>query len=517
MRHIKVFDTTLRDGEQSPGCSMNLEEKVQVALQLEKLGVDVMEAGFAIASPGDFEAVKTVAEKVKNSTVASLARALPKDIDRAWEAVKNANSPRIHTFLATSDIHMQYKLKKTPEQVLEQATEMVKYASKYCSNVEFSAEDASRSNKDFLCKVFESVIHAGANVINIPDTVGYTTPDEFYEMITYIKNNVSNIHKADISIHCHNDLGLGVANSLAAVRAGATQIECTINGIGERAGNAALEEIVMALETRKDFYQAQTGIQTTEIYPTSRLITSVTGSLIQANKAIVGANAFAHESGIHQHGMLANKSTYEIMTPESIGLTENKMVLGKHSGRHAFEDRLINLGYQLTKEEIDDAFKAFKLLADKKKTVTDKDIEALAGEKQVHTPEIYAFERFVINSGNSITATANVKISREEGSFEEVSTGDGPIDASFKAIDKIVGIDFALEDYKIQSVTEGKDAQGSVVIKLLKDGIIYKGSGLSTDIIEASIKAYIGAINKMLDASMRREKEATEDVEGGNI
>ncbi|TCT16330.1 2-isopropylmalate synthase [Natranaerovirga pectinivora] len=517
MRQIKVFDTTLRDGEQSPGCSMNLEEKIKVALQLEKLGVDVMEAGFAIASPGDFEAVKKVAETIKNSTVASLSRALTKDIDRAWEAVKYAVSPRIHTFLATSDIHMQYKLKKTPEQVLEQATEMVKYAKKFCSDIEFSAEDASRSDKDFLCRVFESVINAGATVINIPDTVGYTTPDEFYDIISYIKNNVSNIHKADISVHCHNDLGLGVANSLAAIRAGASQVECTINGIGERAGNAALEEVVMALATRKDIYGVETGINTTEIYPTSRLITSVTGSLIQANKAIVGANAFAHESGIHQHGVLANKSTYEIMTPESVGLTENKMVLGKHSGRHAFEDRLNHLGYNLTKEEIEEAFQAFKVLADKKKTVTDRDIEALAGQKQVHTPEIYTFERFVTNSGNTITATANVKISRDEAVFEEVSTGDGPIDAAFKAIDKIVGIDFSLEDYKIQAVTEGKDAQGAVVIKLLKDGKIYKGSGLSTDIIEASIKGYINAINKMLYASSKQEKEATEDVEGRDI
>jgi 2-isopropylmalate synthase len=517
MRQIKIFDTTLRDGEQSPGCSMNLEEKIQIAKQLERLGVDVIEAGFAIASPGDFESVKTIAGIVKNARVASLSRALTKDIDRAWEAVQAANAPRIHTFIATSDIHMKYKLKKSPEDVLQQAIDMVKYAKKYCSDIEFSAEDASRSDKDFLCKVFESVIQAGATVINIPDTVGYATPEEFYDFIKYIKENVPSSDKVDISVHCHNDLGLGVANTLAALKAGATQLECTINGIGERAGNAALEEIVMSLTTRKDIYKAETRVNTKEIYPTSRLVSSVTGALVQANKAIVGDNAFAHESGIHQHGMLANKSTYEIMTPESIGLTENKMVLGKHSGRHAFEDRLKHLGYELSQNDIEEAFTAFKVLADKKKTVTDRDIEALVGQEQTQIEEIYSYERFVINSGNTITATANVKISRDGITYEEVSTGDGPIDASFKAIDKIVGIDFVLEDYKIQAVTEGKDAQGSVTIKLLKDNKIYKGRGLSTDIIEASVRAYINAINKMLYASMHLEKGAAEDVEGRNI
>lgn len=498
MKRIKIFDTTLRDGEQSPGCSMNIEEKIQVANQLEKLNVDVIEAGFAIASEGDFESVKKIAQTVKNATVASLARALEKDIDRAYEAVKYAVNPRIHTFIATSDIHMQYKLKKSSDQVLDQAVQMVKYAKKYCNDIEFSAEDASRSNKDFLCKIFEAVIQAGATVINVPDTVGYTTPEEFYNLITYIKNNVPSIDKVDISVHCHNDLGLAVANTLAAAKAGATQLECTINGIGERAGNAALEEIVMGIVTRKDFYELESFVNTKEIYPASRLITSITGSIVQANKSIVGENAFAHESGIHQHGVLANKSTYEIMTPESIGLNANKMVLGKHSGRHAFEDRIKQLGYNMKKEAIDEAFLEFKKLADKKKTVNDRDIEALIGLEQVYIKEIYHFERFVINSGNTITATATVQLSRDEAIYEEVSTGDGPIDASFKAIDKIVGVDFVLEDYNIQAVTEGKDAQGSVTIKILKDGEIYKGRGLSTDIIEASIKAYLSAINKML-------------------
>ena len=417
------------------------------------------------------------------------------------EAVKVAANPRIHTFIATSDIHMKYKLKKSPEQVLEQAVEMVKHAKKYCSDIEFSAEDASRSNKDFLCEIFEKTIQAGATVINIPDTVGYATPEEFYEFIKYLKENTPSMDKVDLSVHCHNDLGLAVANTLSATRAGATHLECTINGIGERAGNAALEEIVMSLNTRKDMYGLECNINTTELYPTSRLITNVTGSTVQANKAIVGENAFAHESGIHQHGVLANRSTYEIMTPESIGLTANKMVLGKHSGRHAFDDRIVHLGYELSKEELDEAFVTFKELADKKKTVSDRDIEALIDEKQVYIEETYRFERFVINSGNTITATANVTLSKGDGSnevMEEVSTGDGPIDASFKAIDKIVGVDFILEDYNIQAVTEGKDAQGSVTIKLLKHGKLYKGRGLSTDIIEASIKAYLNAVNKML-------------------
>lgn len=499
-KRIKIFDTTLRDGEQSPGCSMNLKEKLKVAKQLEVLGVDVIEAGFAIASPGDFEAVKTIASEVRESVVASLSRALPKDIDRAWEAVRYAKQPRIHTFIATSDIHMQYKLKKTPEEVLQQTKEMVRYAKNYCHDIEFSAEDASRSDWDFLCRVFDIAIKEGATVINIPDTVGYTTPDEYYRLITYVKENTPGIDLVDISVHCHNDLGLAVANTLAAARAGATQLECTINGIGERAGNAALEELVMGLNTRKDYYNYECGINTKEIYHASRLISNITGQHVQANKAIVGANAFAHESGIHQHGVLANKSTYEIMTPESIGLTENKMVLGKHSGRHAFDDRLKALGFHLSTEEIQKAFTEFKELADKKKVVSDKDIEALVEQRQVAIEEIYKFDRFVINSGNTITATASVRLIKKGDKFEEVSTGDGPVDASFKAIDKLVGIDFKLMDYKITAVTEGKDAQGTVRVKIKKDGEVFKGRGLSTDIVEASVKAYLNAINKMLNA-----------------
>ena len=507
-RQIKIFDTTLRDGEQSPGCSMNLDEKLEVAKQLEILGIDVIEAGFAIASPGDFNAVKAIAKQVKNATVASLARALPQDIDRAYEAVKFAQQPRIHTFIATSDIHMKYKLKSTPEEVLQQAISMVKYAKRYLKDVEFSAEDATRSQPEFLYKIFEEVIKAGATVINVPDTVGYTTPEEFYQLIKGIRENVPNIHLAEISVHCHNDLGLAVANSLAAAKAGATQLECTINGIGERAGNAALEEIIMTMNTRKDIYDLSSKIDTTQIYPTSRLVSKVTGMRVQHNKAIVGDNAFAHESGIHQHGILANQSTYEIMTPESIGLSKNKLILGKHSGRHAVEDRLRHLGYALTKEKLDMIFQEFKLLADKKKTVDDRDLEALVEEKKVEIKEFYHLKEFVINCGNVITSTANIKLTREAVEFEEVAKGYGPVDAAFKAIDHILGNSFTLEDYSLQSVTEGEDALGEAIVKIKHEDKIYNGRGLSTDIVEASIKAYLNAINKLLsEIELRGERD----------
>lgn len=499
-KQIKIFDTTLRDGEQSPGCSMNLTEKIQLAYQLEKLGVDIMEAGFAIASPGDFKAVKMVADSIKNASVASLARALTKDIDAAAEALKGAKYPRIHTFIATSDIHMAYKLKKTPEEVLATAVEMVKYAKKYCSDIEFSAEDASRSNPEFLYKIFEAVIEAGATVINVPDTVGYISPDEFAKLIIGIKTNVANIDKVDISVHCHNDLGLAVANSLAAVKAGADQIECTINGIGERAGNAALEEIVMNLHTRNDIYGIESNVKTQEIYRTSKLLTSITGVRVQPNKAIVGENAFAHESGIHQHGVLANKSTYEIMTPESIGLNENKMVLGKHSGRHAFEEKIRSMGYTIDKEALDDAFAKFKKLADKKKTVTDKEIEVLVCRESIKVPEAYKLDRFVINAGNTITTTSAVRLIHKDNEVLEkvVPSADGPIDASYKAIDQIVGKTFILEDFVINSVTGGTDAQGEVNVKIKNGEKVYHGYGVSLDIVEASILAYISAINSML-------------------
>ena len=500
-RRVYVFDTTLRDGEQSPGCSMNIQEKIEMAKQLERLKVDVIEAGFAIASPGDFQAVKAIAETIKDCTVASLARAHEKDIDRAAEALKQAADPLIHTFIATSDIHMQYKLKMTPEEVLARTKAMVAYARNYSPNVEFSAEDATRSNPEFLCRVFETAIAAGATRINVPDTVGYTTPEEFTRLITYLRENVPNIDQVILSVHCHNDLGMAVANSLAAVRAGVNQVECTINGIGERAGNAALEEIVMALKTRTDIYDVDLRVETTQLYRSSKLLTNITGVAVQPNKAIVGANAFAHEAGIHQHGVLANRSTYEIMTPESIGLHKNTMVLGKHSGRHAFEEHLKALGYTLTKEELYAAFAKFKVLADKKKVVQDADLEVLVSQKKVEIPAVYKLEQFVINTGNTFTATALVRLSKGNGDpqvLEEVSTGDGPVYAAFKAIEKIVGHSFVLEDYKVRSVTEGQDAQGEAFVRIRRNGRLFTGKGVSTDIFEASVLSYINAINKMI-------------------
>ncbi len=497
---IKIFDTTLRDGEQSPGCSMNLSEKIQMAIQLEKLGVDIIEAGFAIASPGDFTSVKEIAKTIKNVKVASLARALKKDIDTAYEALQYAKYPRIHTFIATSDIHIEYKLKKNKDQVLQTAIEMVRYAKRYINDIEFSAEDASRSNREFLYKIIEAVIKEGATVINIPDTVGYTSPLEYADLIRGIKENVSNIHKVDISVHCHNDLGMAVSNSLAAMMAGATQIECTINGIGERAGNAALEEIVMNLNTRKDLYKSNCNINTKEIYRASKLLSSITGVRVQPNKAIVGENAFAHESGIHQHGMLANKETYEIMTPESIGLNENKLVLGKHSGRHAFEDKVKSMGYNLKENNLSKAFEQFKILADKKKDLTDRDIEALVLRGNIEVPETYKLDRFVVNSGNSITTTSSVRLIHKNGAIlEEVTASyDGPIDASYKTINKLVEGEFTLEDFNIHALTGGTDAQGEVSVKIKKNGKVYNGHGISLDIVEASILAYVSAINSMI-------------------
>jgi len=501
---IKIFDTTLRDGEQSPGCSMNIEEKVQVAKQLEKLGVDIIEAGFPASSKGDFNSVKAIAESVTNVSVAGLARALKGDIDTTWEAIKNAKHPRIHTFIATSDIHMKYKLKKTPEEVYKQAVEMVRYAKSKCDDIEFSAEDATRTRPEFLYKIVEGAIEAGATAINIPDTVGYTTPDEFYKIIKGVRENVKNIDKIDISVHCHNDLGLGVANSLAAVKAGATQIECTVNGIGERAGNAALEEVVMAMRVRKDIYPGKNRINTEEIYKTSQLVTKITGVEVQPNKAIVGENAFAHESGIHQHGMLENKETYEIMTPESIGLSKNKMVLGKHSGKHAFENHLNECGYELSKEKIEEIFIRFKELADKKKDVSTEDIEALIDGTREIKDKAYRLNRYTVNTGNTITPIVSINVEKDGEIIENVAFGDGPVDAAFKAIDKIVNVEFKLNKYVIKAVTEGSDAQGEVFIRLGKNKRSYNGRYTSTDIVEASIMAYMGAINNYFDEEGRR-------------
>ncbi len=495
-RRIKFFDTTLRDGEQSPGCSMNLKEKVKMAKRLEKLNVDVIEAGFAISSDGDFESVKAIAEAVEKPVVASLARALKKDIDRAYDAVKSAKHPRIHTFLATSEIHRKYKLKMTKEEVLKRTYEMVKYAKEKCEDIEFSAEDATRTEKEFLVEVFNKAIEGGATVLNIPDTVGYTTPDEFYELVAYVKNNI--IEDVDISVHCHNDLGLAVANSISAIKAGANQVECTINGIGERAGNAALEEIVMILDTRKDYFNYSNQINTEEIMRASKKLISITGIDVQPNKAIVGKNAFAHEAGIHQHGVLENKSTYEIMTPKKIGLKENKMVLGKHSGKHAFEEKIIKLGYNLNDEEILKAFKIFKDVADKKKEIYNSDIEAIIRDDIYEMVDKVILERYVVNCGNTINPTVTIKVNYDNEIFEEVASGDGVIDAAFNAIEKIFKINFILKDYKIKSVSKGKDALGEARVQINYNGKIINGKGLSTDVIEASIKAYINAVNKVL-------------------
>ncbi len=502
MKEIRIFDTTLRDGEQSPGCSMNQKEKLEMAKQLEKLGIDIMEAGFAASSPGDFNSVKNIAETMKDCTVASLARALQPDIDKAAEAVKNAVSPRIHTFIATSPIHMQYKLQMDPDLVIESAVAAVKHAKKYVSDVEFSAEDATRSEVDFLAKIFDRVIKAGATTINIPDTVGYTTPDEYYEFLMAIREKCPAMDSIAISVHCHNDLGLAVANSLAAVRAGATQLECTVNGIGERAGNASLEEIAMALNTRKDIYQVRTNIVTTEIMRSSRLLTRITGVKVQPNKAIVGENAFAHEAGIHQDGVLKNKQTYEIMTPESIGITEKSLVLGKHSGKAALKARIHELGYSVTEEELQAAFEKFKAVADKKKEVYDSDIEAILTKENVEVPKTYNLIRFVSNSGNTITATTIVCMDKMGEEIEEVGVGDGPIDAAFNAMEKIVGRNLHLDDYKLRSITDGNDALGdaTVTVSEVVNGVKVKtnGRGISTDVIEASLTAYVNAINKLI-------------------
>ena len=494
---VYFFDTSLRDGEQSPGCSMNKREKLLLAKQLEKLGVDVIEAGFAAASVGDFESVQEIAREIKDSTVAVLARTVKSDIDRAYEAVKDAKKPRIHTFIATSDIHMKYKLKMTPQEVLDRAEEMVKYACSLVPEVEFSAEDATRSSTSFLAEIFDRAILAGAKIINIPDTVGYITPDKFYEFIMEIREKSKYLDTVTISVHCHNDLGLAVANTLAAAKAGARQFECTINGIGERAGNAALEELIMIIKTRKDIYDFESNIVTEEILKTSNLLSRITGAHVQANKAIVGANAFAHESGIHQHGVLNNRETYEIMTPESIGLKENKMVLGKHSGRHAFRDRIETLGFNLDEEEFDKAFQQFKNLSDKKKTIYDSDIEALLTRKPNRENYKYKLKRFVINSGNTIGSVASVILDIDGKEVEGLASAGGPIDAAISAMEKCLGMKLSFEDYSLQSITEGTDALGYASVKLKHNGNIYSGRDVSVDVVEASINAYLDAVNKI--------------------
>jgi 2-isopropylmalate synthase len=495
-----IFDTTLRDGEQSPGASMTKEEKVRIAKALERMRVDVIEAGFPIASPGDFEAVQAVAKAVKDSTVCGLARATGKDIDRAGEALKGARSGRIHTFIATSPIHMKNKLRLTPDQVFEQAVLAVKRARRYTDNVEFSPEDAGRSELDFLCRVIEAVIDAGATTVNIPDTVGYNVPQQFGELMRNLLERVPNADRAIFSVHCHNDLGMAVANSLAAVMNGARQVECTINGLGERAGNASLEEIVMAVRTRQDIFDCDTHLDTTQIVPTSKLVSGITGYPVQPNKAIVGANAFAHESGIHQDGVLKARETYEIMRAQDVGWTDNRIVLGKLSGRNAFRRRLEELGIVLaSEEEINIAFSRFKDLADKKRDIYDEDLQALVTEAQIEAEhEHYKLAALKVCSETGETPDASVTISVDGEERRGHALGSGPVDASFKAIESVAQSNANLQLYSVNSITSGTDAQGEVTVRLEKAGRIVNGQGADTDIVIASAKAYLNALNKLV-------------------
>lgn len=498
MEKISIFDTTLRDGEQTPGVAFTIEEKIKIARALEKLRVDAIEAGFPASSPGDFRGVRSIAEEIGGPVVVALARTLPQDIEKAGEALKQAKKSRIHTFIATSPIHMKYKLKRTPDQVLKTAVEAVSLAREYTQEVEFSPEDASRSEVAFLCEVIQAVIEAGARVINIPDTVGYSTPGEFAGLIQGIKGCVSDINQATISVHCHNDLGMAVGNSLSAVGAGARQIECTVNGIGERAGNAALEEVVMAINTRRDFFKFYTDINTTEIYPTSRLVSYLAGIPIQPNKAIVGKNAFRHQAGIHQDGILKKSTTYEIITPSSIGLDKSELVLGKLSGRHAFREKLGKLGFCLQGEELEKCFNAFKELTEKKKEIFDEDLILVVEEQIARVPKVFSLEYIHTVTGNQILPTATVKIRKGDKIYQEAACGDGPIDATYKAIDCICRLNLILLDYSIQAATGGKDALGEVTVRVKKEDTLASGRGSSTDIIEASAKAYLNAINRLL-------------------
>jgi 2-isopropylmalate synthase len=500
MRKIYIFDTTLRDGEQSPGVNLNMQEKVEIAHQLERLGVDRIEAGFPAASPGDLEGVAAVAKAIKNASVIGLARSREGDIDAVKEALKAAQDPCVHLFLATSPIHRQHKLRMDKAQVLESAEAAIKYAKKYFSKVEFSPEDAGRTELDFLCEVTEMAIRAGATVVNIPDTVGFLTPYEYGNIFKTLKENVAGIEKIQLSAHCHDDLGLSTANALAAILNGADQIEGTINGIGERAGNTSIEEVAMALETRYEFFQAKTTLVLNEIARTSRLVSKLTGMVVPGNKAIVGANAFAHESGIHQDGMLKEKTTYEIMSPETIGLKESKLVLGKHSGRHAFREKLIDMGYDLNDEQVNEAFAKFKALADRKKNVLAEDIRALLEEKLITAPEVFVLETIQVSYGNQSVPSAEVRLqSADKGQVTESADGNGSVDAIYKAIDKVTQEEVELEDYSIKSVSQGKDALGEVHVVLQQNGVSVQGRGISTDILEASAKAYVDAINKLIE------------------
>ncbi len=499
-RIIKIFDTTLRDGEQSPGASMNLDEKLKVAHALVDLGVDIIEAGFPIASPGDFEAVKLIAQEVHGATICGLARCNDDDIDRAWEALESSNDPRIHVFLATSAIHREFKLKMTPDEIIRRAIEGVTRAKSYCDNIEFSPEDASRTEPDFLCEVVEAAISAGANTVNIPDTVGYATPAHMARVIKTLRDRVPNIHDAVISIHCHNDLGLAVANSLAAVENGAGQIECTINGIGERAGNCSLEEVVMAMRTRLDAFQADTKIDTKRLVPTSRLVSAITGLHVQRNKAIVGRNAFAHEAGIHQDGMLKERRTYEIMKPEDVGLEKTDLVLGKHSGRAALADRAKALGFHLSADQLQNVFVRFKELADKKKEIYDGDLAALIAHEIRGTEEPeWSLVEFHITSGSDHQPSAKLTLQHgDQIHSREVCDGDGPVDAAFLATEQITGLKLKCNEFHVRSATIGHDALGEATVEIEHDGQTYRGQGVSTDTVEATIHAVLNVVNTIV-------------------
>lgn len=499
MKKINIFDTTLRDGEQSAGINLNFSEKIEIATQLERLGVDIIEAGFPAASKGDFNSVQEIARRIKNSSVTGLSRATKGDIDAAWDALKDGAEPRLHTFIATSPIHREYKLKMTKEQVVERAVSMVKYASERFPIVQFSAEDASRTELDYLAEIVEAVIQAGARVINLPDTVGYATPMEYGNMFRYLREHVPSIDKVNLSCHCHDDLGMATANSLAAIEGGATQVEGTINGIGERAGNAALEEVAVALRIRKDYYQAATRLTLNEIKRTSDLVSRLTAVTVPPNKAVIGANAYAHEAGIHQDGVLKEKTTYEIISPELVGVSSNSLVLGKHSGRHAFKQRLEELNFTLNEEELNRLFVQFKELADKKKQLTDEDLVALVLEEKATDNIAYELVSFQISHGTNQTATATVALKKgEEETVQEAATGAGSVEALYNTLERCLGSEIELEDYRIQSVGAGMDALAQVFVKMKYQGVETSGRGLDQDVLEASAKAYLNAVNRVI-------------------
>jgi 2-isopropylmalate synthase len=509
MRHINIFDTTLRDGEQSPGVNLNKLEKLEIAKQLERFGVDIMEAGFPASSQGDFEAVKEIARTIKNSSVTGLARSVKSDIDAAWDALKEGAEPRLHLFLATSPIHMTYKLKKTPEEVLQTAVKTVAYAREKFSYVQWSAEDASRSDLDFLVKIIEKVIDAGASVINLPDTVGYTTPEDYGKMFRYIKENVPNIDKAVLSAHCHDDLGMAVANSIAAVQNGASQIEGTINGIGERAGNASLEEIAVAFTIRKDHYPFKSSLVLKEIKRTSDLVSKLTGMAVPPNKAVVGRNAFAHESGIHQDGVLKHASTYEIISPELVGIQSNNLVLGKHSGKHAFKDKINKLGYELSEEKLLDAFTAFKQLTDQKKEVTDEDLFTILTDIQTDLSDVpkYSLNAFQVHYGSANLPTATVSLTSPDGrKLETACTGNGSVEALYNTIDSLIEEEVHLSDFNLSSVGKGTDALAEVNVQMVVNGIPVAGRGSAQDVLEASAKAFINAVNRVFTAAVPKRQ-----------